>query len=104
MPAAEGSVRFGSTKNDNTSIVLQVKHLPQPEKLTPPAGSYVVWTKLNKDALPQSIGALKVNSNLAGSLFAETPLKSFELFVTAEASGETQQPLGQPILWTTFSR
>jgi hypothetical protein len=104
MPAAEGSARFGTTKNDNTSIVLHVKHLAHPEKLTPPASSYVVWTRANKDAAPQSIGALKVDSDLAGSLFAETPLKSFELFVTAEASGEQRQPTGVPLLWTNYSR
>ncbi|MDP3543466.1 MAG: hypothetical protein Q8T11_13435 [Elusimicrobiota bacterium] len=104
MPAAEGSARFSETRNGNTSIVLRVKHLPHPDKLTPAAGSYVVWTQANKDAAPQSIGALKVDSNLSGSLLAETPLHTFDLFVTAEASGETQQASGQPLLWTSYSR
>jgi len=104
MPAAEGTARFSETKNDNTSIVLRVKHLPHPEKLTPAAGSYVVWTKASKDAVPQSIGALKVDSDLSGTLLAETPLHTFDLFITAEASGETQQASGQPLLWTSYSR
>jgi hypothetical protein len=104
MPAAEGTVRFGTTKNDNTSIVLRVRHLAHPEKLTPPAANYVVWTKANKDAAPQNIGALLVDSNLDGSMVAETPLKSFDLFVTAEAAGGTQMPAGAPLLWTSFSR
>ncbi len=104
MPAAEGSVRFSTTKNDNTSIVLKVKHLAHPYKLTPPASSYVVWTKANKDAAPQSIGALKVDSDLSGSLFAETPLHSFSLFITAEGSSQVQQPTGASLLWTEFSR
>lgn len=104
MPAAEGDVRFNVSKNDNTIIVLKVRHLAHPDKLTPPAGSYVVWTKASKDAAAQSIGALKVDSDLSGSLFAETPLHSFELFVTAEPSGEIQQPTGAPLLRTDFSR
>lgn len=104
MPAAEGSVRFGASKNDNTTIVLRVKHLPHPDKLTPAAGSYVVWTKSGKDAVPQSIGALKVDADLTGTLLGETPLHTFDLFVTAEASGETQQASGQPLLWTSYSR
>lgn len=104
MPAAEGSVRYSTSKNDNTVIVLSVKHLAHPDKLTPPSGSYVVWTKANKDAMPQSIGALKVDSDLYGSLLAETPLHSFDLFVTAEPSSEAQQPAGQPLLWTSYSR
>lgn len=104
MPAAEGSVRFSTSRNDNTVIVLSVKHLAHPDKLTPPAGSYVVWTKADKDAMPQSIGALKVDSDLYGTLLAETPLHSFDLFITAEPSGEIQQPTGQPLLWTSYSR
>ncbi|MDD5301818.1 MAG: anti-sigma factor [Elusimicrobia bacterium] len=104
MPAAEGGARFSVSKNDNTVIVLSVKHLAHPDKLTPPASSYVVWTKANKDAMAQSIGALKVDSDLSGSLLAETPLHSFELIVTAEPSGEIQQPTGQPLLWTSYSR
>jgi hypothetical protein len=104
MPAAEGSVRFSTTKNDNTSIILSVKHLAYPDRLTPPAGSYVVWTKANKDAAAQSIGALKVDTGLAATLLAETPLHSFSLFITAEASGQVQQPTGEPLLWTDFSR
>lgn len=104
MPAAEATARFSETKNGNTSIMLRVKHLPHPDKLTPAAGSYVVWTKASKDAVPQSIGALKVDSDLSGSLLAETPLHTFDLFVTAEASGETQQASGQPLLWTSYSR
>lgn len=104
MPASEGSVRFSVTNNDNTSIDLRVKHLAHPDKLTPPAGSYVVWTKANKDAKPQNIGALKVDDDLYGAFQAETPLHSFELFVTAEPTGEVQQPSGAPLLWTSYSR
>lgn len=104
LPAAEGTARFSETRNGNTSIVLRVKHLPHPDKLTPAAGSYVVWTKASKDATPHSIGALKVDSNLSGSLLAETPLHAFDLFITAEATGDTQQASGQPLLWTSHSR
>jgi hypothetical protein len=104
MPASEGSARFSVSKNDNTNIDLRVKHLAHPEKLTPPAGSYVVWIKANKDAAPQNIGALKVDDNLNGSLYSETPLHSFDLFVTAEGAGQVQQPTGQSLLWSSYSR
>lgn len=104
LAAAEGSARFSATKNDNTRIALRVKHLAQPEKLTPPASNYVVWTRATKYAPAQNIGALIVDKNLAGKLDAETPLHSFELFITAEASGQVQQPSGQFLLWTNYSR
>ena len=73
-PAAEGTARFSVSKNDNTNIELRVKHVAHPERLTPPASSYVVWIKTNKDAAPQNIGALKVDDELNGSLLAETSL------------------------------
>ena len=104
MPAAEGHVRYGVTKNGNTLIVLNVKHLAHPEKLTPPANNYVVWTRATKNAPAQNIGALKVDNDLAGELETEIPLKSFELFITAEASGQVQQPSGESLLWTNYSR
>lgn len=104
MPAAEGSARFAPTKNDNTSVDLRVKHLARPEKLTPPASSYVVWTKATKDAEAQNIGALKVDKDLSGSLQTETPLHSFELLITAEPTGQAQEPTGRPLLWASYSR
>ena len=104
MPAAEGHARYSITANDNTRIVLKVKHLAQPAKLTPPASNYVVWTRATKDAPPQNIGALIVDNDLNGELNGETPLHNFELFVTAEASGQVQTPSGQPLLWTNYSR
>ena len=103
-PAAEGSVLFSVTKNGNTGIVLKVKYLPHPDKLTPPTSAYVVWTRANKDAAAQNIGMMKVDADLVGLFNAETPLHSFDLFVTAEASGEAQTPTGTSLLWTSYSR
>ncbi len=104
MPASEGNVRFAAASNDNTSIELTVKHLAHPEKLTPPASTYVVWTRTTKDAPPQNIGALSVDKNLIGTLTTVSPLHRFELFVTAEGSGQVQQPSGPPLLWTDYGR
>jgi hypothetical protein len=104
IPAAEGDVKFSPVKNDNTGIDLRVKHLAEPEKLTPPAQTYVAWIRNGKDAAPQNIGALTVDKELTGELSTVTPLHAFDLFVTAEASGQVQQPAGQPLLWTSYSR
>ena len=104
LPAVAGHVKFSATKNDNTRITLTVKHLPQPEKLTPPASQYVVWTRAAKYETAQNIGALVVDKNLNGKLETETPLHTFELFITAEASGQIQQPYGEPLLWISYNR
>jgi hypothetical protein len=103
VPAAEGTVRFGKTKNENVSISLVVKHLANPEKLTPPASQYVVWIQPNKSAAPQSLGALKVDKNLEAALDTETAIHSFDLFITAEGSAQALEPAGKPLLWTSYS-
>ena len=104
IPAAESTVRFAKTTNDNTSIDLKVKHLAQPEKLTPPAQNYVVWVRSSKTAPPQNIGALSVDKNLTGTLQTVTSLHAFELFITGEASGQVQQPAGPPLMWTEYTK
>jgi len=103
IPAVQGQAKFGRAPNGNTSIDLTVKHLADPEKLTPPASTYVVWLRPNKDAAPQNIGALTVDKKLNGELNTVTALRSFDLFVTAESSGQVQAPAGQPLLWTSHS-
>ncbi|MCX6570157.1 MAG: hypothetical protein NT006_01815 [Candidatus Aminicenantes bacterium] len=104
LPSVEGNARFSVTVNDNTSITLTVKHLAKPERLTPPASHYVVWTRATKDAAAQNIGALVVDKSLDGKIVTETSLHSFDLFITAEDSSQIQQPSGQPLLWMSYSR
>lgn len=104
MPAAEGTLRCEKAANDNTGIDLKVKHLANPDRLTPPASAYVVWTKIDKDAPPQNIGALAVDSDLNGRLKTVTAMRRFELFVTAEASGQVTTPSGAPLLWANCNR
>jgi hypothetical protein len=103
IPSAEADVKVAKASNDNTSIDLSVKHLALPEKLTPPENVYVVWVRSTKDAPAQNIGALTVNQNLDGKLETVTALRHFDLFVTAEPSGQVQQPTGQPLLWTSYN-
>ncbi|HVE14532.1 MAG TPA: hypothetical protein VNI01_14130 [Elusimicrobiota bacterium] len=103
IPAAEGHAKFGSAPNGNTSIDLTVKHLADPRKLTPPANNYVVWLRASAEAAAQNIGALTVDKNLVGRLTTVTGLRTFDLFVTAETSGQVQKPSGQPLLWTSHS-
>lgn len=104
MPSVEGAVEFSTTDDGNTSIRLRAKHLARPERLTPPAQTYVVWIQPAKADPPQSVGALTVDDQLNGGLEAVTAFKSFELFVTAEPSPTVRAPTGEPLLWTTYAR
>lgn len=104
LPAAEGTLTCAKAANDNTAVDLKVKHLANPDRLTPPAAVYVVWTKADKDAPPQNIGALKVDGDLTGRLETVTALRRFELFVTGEATGQAPAPSGEPLLWGDCNR
>lgn len=104
VPAAQGTVKFGKAANDNTSIDLEVKHLADPEKLTPAAQVYVVWIAAPDGAPAQNIGALTVDKNLTGRLKTVSPLHRFELFITGETSRTPEKPTGEKLLSTGYSK
>jgi hypothetical protein len=103
IPAAQGKVKFDKTDDGNVAVILSVKYLADPQKLQPPAAIYVVWVSSDKDSPAQNIGALKVDNDREGKLKTVTPLRAFQLFVTAEANGQIQEPTGTKLLWTDFN-
>jgi hypothetical protein len=102
--AAQGELKTQRTDNDNTKIDLSVKHLAQPTKISPDANTFVVWVRPEAGAPAQNIGALNVDKNLTGKLQSVTPLKDFDLFVTAENSPVAESPSGESLLWSTVTR
>jgi hypothetical protein len=125
-PSSQGEVKTKTTSDKNTRVTVTVKHLAPPEKIEQGATTYVVWVRplgVSADqgersgAYPErqegagrneagvyNLGALKIGKNLDGELVTITPFKSFEIFVTAEASGAITQPHGERILWTSISK
>lgn len=104
IPAAQGSVKVSTTDNGNTKVDLSVTHLAAPERVNPGATVYVVWVRGSEPgAQQQSLGALKVDSKLNGSITAVTPLRSFDLYITAEPSALGTVPTGKTLLNTTVA-
>jgi hypothetical protein len=103
IPAAEGTVKFARADNGNTTIHLVVKHLAHPSNLTPPANTYAVWVRANKESAPEKIGVLVVDQNLDGELNGMTPLHSFEMFVTGESSVQVNRPSGNSLFWASYN-
>lgn len=104
IPAAQGTAMIGTTDNGNTKIDLTVEHLASPERVAPGTTVYIVWVRANEPgAQPQSLGALTVDANLKGSISAVTPLRAFDLYITAEPSQMSTAPTGKTLLSTTVA-
>lgn len=105
IPAAEGTVKVTQTDDGNSQIQLEVKHLALPERVNPGATVYVVWVSGPAFGDEQhNMGALKVDDNLNGSLTTLTPLKVFNLSVTAEPSQASTAPTGRVLLSTSYPK
>jgi hypothetical protein len=104
-PAAEGELKVAEGDNGNTKLELRVKHLTQPAKIAPGTTSYVVWIEpLEGDKHPSNVGALKVDDNLEGRLDTVTPMHSFAVYVTPEASTTVNSPTGAKVLSQDVNR
>ncbi len=107
IPAAEGTVKTSSTKNNNTKLDVEVKHLAPPERVQEGASVYTAWvvpTMNPAESRPHNIGAILVGDNLAGKLSTEVPWSSFDFFITAEPAPGTQSPSGQQLMWTRVQK
>jgi hypothetical protein len=103
VPAAAGQVNVAKEKNSNIRVDVKVKHLAKPGNLTPPANTYVVWLQ-QEGSQPQSQGELKVEDDLDGELKTTTPLKNFNVFITAETDSQTKTPSDQVVLRATVQQ
>lgn len=97
VPGAAGKVKTGKDKNGNTKVDVEVKHLADPEKLAPPKSLYLVWFQ-QKGGAPEVQGKLMVSKNLEGKLTTSTPMKSFDVFITAEGDATVKAPAGPEVL------
>ena len=103
VPAARGKIDIGRNSNGNTTVKMQTEHLAEPGKLSPPGTDYVVWfQERGSEALTQ--GRLKIDKNLRGRFETSTPLKNFDVFVTAESDANAKQPTGSEVFRTTVQQ
>src|SRR5665811_2325870 len=83
VPGARAEVAISKDDNGNTKLKMKVQHLANLENLTPRASAYVVWLQ-ERAGNAQNRGQLKIDKNLSATFETVTPLKSFDVFVTAE--------------------
>ena len=101
VPGARGEVKVDKDKNGNTRLKMTVQHLAHPASLTPPATAYVVWFQ-DRGGNSENRGQLKMDKNLKAAFEAVTPLKNFDLLITAEQDAGTKVPSGPEVLKTTI--
>ena len=97
VPAAMGHAEITHDKNGNTVVDLKVHHLAKPENLSPPESVYVVWFQPPGQPA-QNQGMLRVDKDLNGEFKTTTPLKNFDVFVTAEPGPTVTAPTGPEIM------
>jgi hypothetical protein len=103
VPAAEGTVKATKDDNGNTDLVVNVKHLARPDKMASDATVYLVWIEA-PGGHRESVGVLKLNSQLEGTLKTKTPQRKFVLTITPEANSQVQQPAHDPVFTTNVDR
>ena len=101
IPAAEGTVRASHASNQNTALDIEVKHLALPARVAPGATTYVVWSLARGQDTPQNLGALRVDDDLKGTLKTVTPLRTLDVFITAEPTQTGDRPTGQRLLFAS---
>ena len=104
VPAAQGTVTATSTENNNTAVVVDVRHLAPAERVQPGATTYVVWARATGRDNYQNLGGLSVDSDLHGRLRPVTSLRSFDVVVTAEQSPTVTTPASKRVLSATIER
>jgi hypothetical protein len=100
QPAAQGVATLKHDKNGNLTVDLKVKHLAQPQSLTPPKSTYLVWIQPT-NAEVHKLGELRVNDKLEGEFKAPVPIPNFQILVTAEDGPTVTQPSGSEVLRQT---
>lgn len=101
--AAQGQVKVKDGGNGNAELVVEVHHLPKADKAAPGATTYVVWAK-PASGDPMNLGALAIDDDLSGTLKTVTPMKNFDLMITAEPSAQSTKPTGSPLMTARVSR
>jgi hypothetical protein len=101
VPGARGDIDVSKDNNGNTKLKMKIQHLANAENLTPPATGYVIWLQ-ERGGSPENQGQLKVGKNLEATYETVTPLKNFNVFITAEQDLKSKTPNGAEVLKATI--
>lgn len=106
VPAATGAVKIKKDKNENYTISLHVRNLPEPDDLHPPKERYTVWME-TRDNRARNIGNVETSKGLfskirKGELETVTSSKPVRIFITPEDTRTPQIPGAEHVLSTNL--
>jgi hypothetical protein len=101
---AEAELELSEEANGNTEVGLEVRNLRPASELRENAKTYVVWAQDPLGGEAFNLGALDVGSSGRGELESLTPLKKFDLFVTAEPTAAAVRPSGERAMWASVAQ
>jgi hypothetical protein len=105
VPGAEGTVKVKKDNNGNNAVEIKVVNLADPQQLSIPQNTYVVWME-SSDGI-KNIGQIRSSAGLLsstrkGELETITPFKPTRIFITGESDGNVQYP-GNVVVLSTRS-
>lgn len=103
VPAAEIKVKKKQDKNNNYTLHLTAKNLAEANRLNPPRNNYSVWMVLNTGEV-KNLGQISNKNSKKATFKTTTPFDAYEVFITAENTGNLNTPEGLEISRTNFSK
>lgn len=90
---ADGTVTVEEIEGGNYLVLVEVEHLPPPDRIAEDATVYVVWIK-PEDGAPVKAGRLEYDPDeRTGTVRATTPAaETFFVLITAEPDDTTNEP------------
>jgi len=103
-PAAQGSVKMAKDRNGNYNLNINIVNLAPPQRLQPPASTYLVWMDTEGNGT-KNLGKITSSDNLLsktlkGSLTSVTRFKPSKVYITAENDATVSSP-GELVVMTT---
>lgn len=96
LPAADPRATISQDENLNHLVEIQVEHMAQASRLSPPRMVYVVWAE-GEEGRILPLGQLRVNEDRKGAFRGVTALDRFRILISAEVDPQASHP-SQPYM------
>ena len=101
-PAADPRARISQDENHNSLVEIEIEHMAQASRLSPPRMVYVVWAE-GEEGRILPLGQLRVNEDRLGQFRGVTALDPFRILISAEVDPQAAHPSQPYMLVTDFT-